>query len=220
MAFDEEAQRKLERELAGEDVRDAARALLESGEELRALAEVGVAFGDGGPLEDQHPIELTPSPRWDRIWDFCTRTTVRKVVFSVVLAPLFVVSAAESIGPPAILDRMIGGRTCVGPRDSLARRAQQAFSTFGGHATHALVSSRRIVFARKAIGATRFTHVLSVPRADVVAARPCPRGLLRRRVELHFGDGSRIVLAVPSFRHPPARPAQLISALSAGEDQP
>lgn len=216
----DEELRELERQLAGEDVRDAARAVLDPDEELRALAEIGVAFGDDGPVAQWQSIELESSPRFDRIWAFCTKTTFRKVVFAIVLAPLFVLSTLDSLGPPAVLDRMLGGRTCVGPRDSSARRMQHALSTFGGNATHGVVSDRRLVVARKAIGATRFSPVMSVPLTDVATARRRPRGPWRRRVELRFADDSRIVLAVPSLTHPPSRPAEVISAVGAGKGQP
>jgi len=44
-----------------------------------------------------------------------------------------------------------------------------------------------------------------VPRHDLLAARRRPRGPWRRRLELRFTDGSRIVLALPLFQSPPPR---------------
>ena len=82
---DDEELRPLDRELAGDDIRDAARAVLEPGAQLRALTEIGLAYGDEGPV--------------------------------------------------AILDRMIGGRVCAGPRDLLRHppaRSAELIAALGG----------------------------------------------------------------------------------------
>ncbi len=50
-----------------------------------------------------------------------------------------------------------------------------------------------------------------VPLRAIAQVRPRPRGLLRRRVELWFADGSHAVLALPAFQAP--SPAQVCAAL-------
>jgi hypothetical protein len=210
---DEKLQR-LRRQLDREDVRDAARALLEPGEVLRELGEVGVAYGDTGPGSDAQPVEPA-SPGWfDRFWAFATRTTLRKIVFYTLLAPLMVYLAVDSVGSSALLDRMIGGRTCMGPRGSLARRTQHALSVLGPGANHVVVSDRRILLVRAKLFAEppELTMVSALGLGEIAAARHRPRGPLRRRVELCFTDGSRIVVALPSFRSP--SPRRFLAALS------
>jgi hypothetical protein len=208
--------RELRRQLDGEDVRDAARELLEPGEALRELGEVWVAFGDTGPVSEWQPMELEPSPWLQRAWAFVTRTTLRKIVFFPLLAPLLLYAVIESIGSPDIIDRWVGGRTCEGPRDSLARRFQHALSSLGGNADHVVVSDRRLLLTRRRLfaAAPEFTPIWSLPLAGIARVRHRPRGLVRRRVELSFADGSRIVLALPVLRSP--HPRRLVAALTPG----
>jgi hypothetical protein len=210
----DEELRRLRRQLDGQGVRDAARALLEPGEVLRELGEVSEAFGDTGPVSEWQPIELK-SPGWfDRIWAFGTRTTFRKVVFYTLLAPLMVYLAIDSVGSSTVLDRMIGGRTCVGPRGSLARRVEHALNVLGSGANQVVVSDRRVLLVRAKlfVDPPQLTLVLSAALGDIAAARHRPRGLLRRRVELRFVDGSHIVIALPAFRAP--SPKRFLAALS------
>jgi hypothetical protein len=58
----------------------------------------------------------------------------------------------------------------------------------------------------------RLTLVSTVALGDLAAARHRSHGLLRRRVELLFTDGSRIVLAFPVFNGP--SPRRFLAALS------
>ncbi len=209
----DEELRRLRRRLDREDVRDAARALLEPGEVLRELGEVREAFGDDGPVSEWQPSELS-SPGWfDRIWAFGTKTTVRKVVFFTLLAPLMVYLAIDSVGPGTLLDRMIGGRTCVGPRGSLARRVQYALNVLGPSANHVVVSDRRVLLVRAKlyVDPPQLALVLSLALGEIAAARHRPRGVARRRVELRFTDGSRIVVALPVFAAP--SPKRFLAAL-------
>jgi hypothetical protein len=193
---------------------DAARTLLSPGETLRELGEVGVAFGDTGPVSEWQPVELKSPGWWDRAWAFCTRTTLRKVVFFTLFAPVALVLAIDSVGPSALLDRLIGGRTCEGPRGSIARRVQHAMSALGPGANHLVVSDRRVLLVRRELFADppQLTLVLSVLMHDIAGARHRPRGPLRRRVELRFTDGTRIVLALPLLRAP--SPQRLLTALA------
>jgi hypothetical protein len=210
---DEELAR-LQRQLNGDDKRDAARTLLEPGESLRELGDVSVAFGDTGPVSDWQPIE-PKSPGWfDRAWAFGTRTTLRKVVFSIALAPLFLFMAIASVDSGSIFDRIIGGRTCAGPRGSLARQVEHALSTLGLKANGIVLSDRRMLLVRTELSteSPRYTHVMAVALGDIAAARHRPRGLLRRRVELRFTDGSRIVFALPMFNAP--SPERFLAALA------
>jgi hypothetical protein len=205
---------RLRRQLDRQDVRDAARALLEPGEVLREFGEVSRAYGDTGPVSEWQPVELT-SPGWlDRMWAYGTRTTFRKVLFFTLLAPLMVYAAIDSMGSSAVLDRMIGGRTCAGPRGSLARRAEHALSALGSGANHVMVSDRRLLLVRAELFADppEVTLASAVALGDLAAARHRPRGLLRRRIELRFTDGSWIVLALPLLRAP--SPERLVAALS------
>ena len=204
----EELRRRLDRE----DVRDAARALLEPGETLQVLGSVGEAFGDSGPIEQHEPVTLPTTPWLQRLWDAGTRTRLRKVVFFTALAPLMVWSALDSIGPATLPDRWIGGRTCHGPRGSTARSVQHALSVLGSGADTIAVSDRRLLLLRNARSdPPRFRLVSALPRDQVVAARHAPRGPQRRRLALTFADGSRIVLALPLFDAP--SPARLVGAL-------
>jgi hypothetical protein len=199
---DEELAR-LRRQLDGEDVRDAARAVLDPTEDLRLLGEGHPAYGDSGPATDTEPVELQPSPGLERLWGFCTRTAPRRIVSFAVFAPFMAVLALDSIGPSTLLDRLIGGRTCEGRRGSVARQVEQAFSTFSGRADLYAVSDRRLLLMRsnryRSGSPPELAIVASIPRAAIAGARRRPRGLFRRRVELSFVDGSRIVLALPFF---------------------
>jgi hypothetical protein len=215
----DEELRRLQRQLDGEDVRDAARALLDPGEALRELGDIGVAFGDTGPVSEWQPVELNPSAWWDRIWAFGTKTTIRKIAFYTLLAPLAVYAAVESLGdslaagPSTLLDRLIGGRTCQGPRDSLARQVQHALSALGPGADRFVLSDRRLLLVKGTLftDPPELTMISSVPLTEIATARHRPRGLLRRRVEIRFTDDSRIVLALPALRSP--KPKRFVAAL-------
>lgn len=211
--------RRVQDQRDGEDVREAARALLEPGEALREIGDVGVAFGDEGPVSEWQPIELRSPPWLERVWASGTRTTPRKIAFFTLLAPLAMCAAISSIGPPDVLDRLIGGRTCDGPRDSLARRVQHALSPLGPGADRIVVSDRRLLLVRGARfpDPPHFTLVSSVPLRAIAGARHRPRGPAWRRVDVRFSDDSRIVLALPALRSP--RPARLVAALRHGEPQ-
>jgi len=206
--------RQLRRRLDGEDVRDAARALLEPGEVLRELGEVSVAHGDTGPVSEWQPIELTVPGWFDRIWAWGTRTAVRKALFFTLLAPVAVVAALDSIGPSTLMDRLVGGRTCEGPRGSTARRVQHALSALGPGGNRIAVTDRRILLIRQELFASPpvLNVILPVPFADLAGASHKPRGLLRRRVELRFTDSSRIVLALPMFGT--TNPREIIAAVA------
>lgn len=214
----DEELRRLRRKLDGEDERDAARALLDPGEALRELGDAEVAFGDTGPVSDSQPIEVKRPGWFDRAWAFVTRTTFRKVVFFIVLAPLILYSALDSIGPNGLVERMIGGRTCVGPRGSRARLMAHAMSALGPRANRMVVSDRRVLLVRSEPFADppQLRPIESVALTDIAAARHRPRGLARRRVELSFTDGSRIVLALPLFRAP--SPERFLAALPPAAD--
>jgi hypothetical protein len=213
---------QLQRQLDGEDVRDAARALLDPGETLREFGDIGVAFGDDGPVSEWQPLDLKPSRWFDKAWTFGTKTTIRKIFFSFLLAPLVVYAAVESLGdvltsgPSTLLERLVGGRTCQGPRDSLARRMQHALSALGPNADRFALSDRRLLLVRGTVftDPPDLTVVSSVPLAKIAQARHRPRGPLRRRVEIRFTDDSRIVLALPTFRSP--KPQQFLAALEPG----
>jgi hypothetical protein len=215
----DEELRRLQRQLDGQDVRDAARALLDPEEALREFGDIGLAYGDDGPVADWQAVELNPSRRLDRVWAFGTRSTVRKIVFYTLLAPLAVYAVVESLGdwlmagPSTLLDRLIGGRTCEGPRDSLARQVQHALSPLGPGANRFVLSDRRLLFVKGTLftDPPKLTLISSVPFADIADARRRPRGLLRRRVEIRFTDDSHIVLALPSLRAP--RPKRFVAGL-------
>lgn len=193
---------------------DAARALLTPRETLREWGDVGIAFGDTGPVSEWQPVELKSPGWWERAWAFCTRTTLRRVVFFTLFAPVALILAIDSIGPSTLVDRLIGGRTCEGPRSSIARRVQHAMSALEPGADHLVVSDRRVLLARRELFADppQLTLVLSVPLRDIASARHRPHGPLRRRVELHFIDGTRIILALPLLRSP--GPERLLAALA------
>jgi hypothetical protein len=196
--------------------REAVQVLLEPGEVPREAGEVRVAFGDEGPVAQWQPLELE-TPRWlERIWAWGTRSTPRKVVFFTLLAPLAACAALSSIGPPDVADRLIGGRTCEGPRDSLARRVQHWLNALGPAADGIVVSDRRMLVVRGMLftDAPALILVGSVPLDEIAAAHPSPRGPARRRVEVRFTDGSRIVLALPVLRAP--APERLAIALRSG----
>jgi hypothetical protein len=189
------------------------RRLLPPGETLRELGEVSVAHGDTGPVSDWHPIELS-SPAWfDRIWSWGTRSPVRKALFFTLLAPVAAVSALDSIGPSTLIDRLIGGRVCEGPRGSIARRVEHALSALGPGGNRIAITDRRMLLLRQALFADppELSLLLAVPLTDVAGANRKPRGFLRRRVELRFVDGTRIVLALPTFSA--TSPRRLLAAL-------
>jgi len=196
-------------------VRHAARKFLEPGEGMRGVTEVREAFGDPGPVADSEPVTVK-SPRWfDRVWTFGTSSLPRKIVFFALLAPLLLFVALDGLGPgTALLDRWVGGRVCQGPRGSLARRVQHALNVLGPGANYAVVSDRRLLLVRHEPFArpASVTPVLELALTDIASARHAPRGLLRRRVELRFTDGSRIVLALAAFSA--LSPRRFLAALS------
>lgn len=196
-------------------VRRALPELLEPGETVRALGDVHAAHGDTGDAAESEQVRPREPAWFARAWAFATRTTPRKVVFGVLCFPVLVYVLLDSLGDALSgrwLDRLVGGRVCAGPRGSLARQAEHALSSLGPGANTLAVTDRRLVLVRHELGSdpARLTLVWARPLADVTSARPRPRGLARRRVELAFGDGSRIVLALPAFRSP--RPAKVAAA--------
>jgi hypothetical protein len=197
----------------------AVAGMLTPGEALRVHGDVNVAHGDTGALTDTELLDDPSAPhnRANRMLDRLTRTRVRKVLFYTVLSPLLAVAAVESIGDGLSdrIDRLVGGVTCRGPRGSLARRMEHAFTMLGGggRADHLAVTDRRLLLLRRRHRGVevRFDHVWEVPLDTVARARPRPRGLLRRRIELLFADGSHIVLALPTFQAPsPARVCEAV----------
>jgi hypothetical protein len=186
--------------------------MLAPGEVLRVHGDVNVAHGDTGPITDADlwADPAAPHNRGARTLDRLTRTRSRKVLFYTVLSPLLLVAAVGSLGDGLTdrVDRLVGGVTCGGPPGSLARRTEHALSPLGGGADHVAVTDRRLLLLRQALLSlhARFDEVWDVPLHAIASARPRPRGLLRRRVELWFADGSYLVLALPTFRAPsPAR---------------
>ncbi len=193
---------------------EALESLLAVGETWREAGDVDHAFGHTGPSADHEPIQLE-TPGWlDRIWAAGTRTTLRRVVFFTLLSPLALIAAVDSLSLDGWLERLIGGRTCAGPRGSLARRVEHAFNRLAAGANMLIVSDRRLLLVRRGLWRMddRFSVVDAVDLGDVVGARVRPRGFLRRRVEVRFTDGSSIVLALPSFSAP--RPKRVVAALT------
>jgi hypothetical protein len=193
---------------------EALQPLLAAGETWREAGDVDRAFGHTGPSADHEPIHLE-TPGWlGRRWAAGTRTPLRRVVFFTLLSPLALLAALDSLSLDGWLERLIGGRTCTGPRGSLARRAEHAFNRLASGANMLVVSDRRLLLVRRALWRRddRFSVVETVDLADVAGARVRPRGLLRRRVEVRFTDGSTIVLALPTFRAP--RPKRVVAALT------
>jgi hypothetical protein len=128
-------------------------------------------------------------------------------------------SLGEALAPTTLLDRLLGGRTCQGPRGSLARQVQHALNVLGPGANTLAVTDRRLLLLRREItlgtGPPELTLVWTAPRGVVVDARRWGRGLLGRvlgRVRLNFSDGSWIVLAMPLFGT--LRPARTATALT------
>lgn len=190
--------------------------LLQPGERLWEHGEVSLATGGWGPVAEWSPVEVG-TPGWlDRLWAFGTRTAARKAVFFTLLSPLMLFAWIDSIGGSlsGAFERLVGGVVAAGPRGSLARQAQHALSALGPGANELVVTDRRFVLVRRALfGSTPDrTAVWAVPRTAIAAARPRPRGLSRRRVELSFADHSRIVLALPTLRSP--RPDRMATVLT------
>jgi hypothetical protein len=190
---------------------------LAPGEVLRVYGAVNVAHGDSGPLTDTDlwADPAAPHNRGARTLGRLTRTRTRKVLFYTVLSPLLLVAAVGSLGDGVgdRIDRLVGGVTCGGPPGSLARRTEHALSPLGGRANHLAVTDRRLLLLRHGLRGVEpwFDTVGEVPLHAIASARPRPRGLLRRRVELCFADGSHVVLALPTFQAPP--PARLCAAV-------
>src|SRR5690606_42082029 len=92
-------------------------------------------------------------------------------------------------------------------------RLRQRLPALRRRADHFSLRARRLLLAERALfaGPPRCTPVRSVPPHEVAAARHRPRGPWRRRVELCFTDGSRIVLALPWLEAPP--PKRFLAAL-------
>jgi hypothetical protein len=196
----------------------AVAAMLAPGEVLRVYGGVNVAHGDTGPITDTDlwADPAAPHNKGARALDRLTRTPARKLLFYTVLSPVLLLVALESVGDRLTdrVDRLVGGVTCAGPPGSLARRIEHALSALGGRADHVAVTDRRLLLLKSRILTlqTRFDHVWEVPLHAIAGARPLPRGLLRRRVQLWFPDGSYLVLALPRFAAP--RPSQMCAALA------
>jgi hypothetical protein len=200
----------------GDSEAAAYQPLLEPGEQLRVHGETSLAMGSWGPAAEWHPIELQ-APGWlSRFWAFATRTTIRKVVFFTLLSPLMLYAWLDSIGGSVSdgLERLVGGVVSAGPRGSTARQAQHALSALGPGANALAVTDRRLLLVRAAITGNppERTLVMAIARTDIAGVRPRPRGLLRRRAELRFRDGSHIVLSLPVLRSP--SPTRLTAALA------
>lgn len=195
--------------LSDDDSEAALRALLGPHEVLRAYGEASIAFGSEGRAADQEPLDLSVGPRAERFWDRMTRTRLRKVLFFTVLSPLLLVALVEGIGTSIGdgVDRVVFGAVCRGPRGSLARRVEHALRSLGGGGADTFVlTSSRLLLVHVGVGSASSPRpVFDVPLDAIASARPAPRGPLRRRLELRFGDGSSIVLALPSFRSPAPR---------------
>lgn len=204
--------------LTDTDTDAAVAATLEAGEALRAHGALNIARGDTGPITETEPLSdpWAPHNRPNRVWDFATRTGPRKFLFFTILSPLLLLAAVEGVGDgmSGRVDRLLGGVTCAGPRGSMARRMQHALSPLGGRANHMAVSDRRLVLLRRSLMGRPTRTIWTASLHDVATARPRPRGLLRRRVELRFTDGSRLVIALPAFEAP--SPKKVCAALSPG----
>lgn len=204
--------------VANPDAEAAVAATLAPGEVLRTYGGVRIAHGDTGPITDTDlwADPAAPHNRGGRALDRLTRTPVRKLLFYTVLSPVLLLVALESVGDRLTdgVDRLVGGVTCGGPPGSLARWIEHALSPLGGRADHIAITDRRLLLLRSRILTlkTQFDAVGEVPLHAVAGARPRPRGLLRRRVQLWFPDGSHLVLALPRFEAP--RPAQVCAALA------
>jgi len=190
---------------------------LAQGEVLRLHGAVGVAHGDTGPITDTDlwSDPAAPHNRGSRSLDRLTRTRTRKVLFSTILSPVLLVAAIDSLGGGLgdRIDRLVGGVTCGGPPGSLARRAEHALSMLGGRANHLAVTDRRLLLLQQDLGLRAgFDIVGEVPLHAIADARPRPRGLLRRRVQLSFVDGSHVVLALPALQAP--SPERVCAALA------
>jgi hypothetical protein len=188
-----------------------ADALLEPGEQLRALAPIGLAHGGTGPAADIEPVTIE-GPEWlGKGWDAATRTPARKGCLAVVLSPLLLLAAIDGLGSTISdgIERLAGGVVVRGPRGSRARLVQYALNILGPAGDHLVVTDRRLVLATRDGAA-----VLAVGRDEVVAVRRRRRLLLNRRLDVTFSDGSRVVLAVPvdDVEHLRA-PAKLAAAL-------
>lgn len=194
----------------------AYRRLLQPGERLWEHGEVSLATGGWGPVAEWHPVEVR-TPGWlDRLWAFGTRTAVHKVVFFTLLSPLMLFAWLDAVGGSLSggVERLVGGVVASGPRGSLGRQAQHALSALGPGANELAVTDHRLVLVRRALfgNPPDRTPVWAIPRNAIAAARPRPRGVARRRLELTFADGSRIVLALPAMRSP--RPDRLATVLT------
>jgi hypothetical protein len=216
LAGGDEDRRTVVTMLTDPETEAALAAAFAPGEVLRVHGAVGVAHGDTGPITDTDlwSDPAAPHNRGARWLDRFTRTRIRKVLFYTVLSPVLLVAAVESLGggPSDRIDRLVGGVTCAGAPGSLARRTEHALSMLGGRADHLAATDRRLLLLRRGLGLrARFDTVAEVPLHAIATARPRPRGLLRRRVQLGFVDGSYVVLALPRFQAP--SPAQVCAAL-------
>lgn len=201
-----------------EAVLDALEEILEPGEELRIYGSTNVAHGDDGPATEWELWEGTKA-RLDGWWSFVTRTWPRRILFFTVLLPVGLIAALDGIGGGLSdrLDRLVGGVTCRGPRGSQARQMQHALSPLGGRGSHLVVSDSRLLVVRVGIkilkGPPDVDVIWSAARTQVSSAERRPHGLLRRRVQLWFADGSTIVLALPFFDSSP-KPSQVVDVLT------
>lgn len=190
--------------------------VLASGEVLRLHGGTNVAHGDTGPATEWENVDSL-ADSGNRFWSFATRTWPRKILFFTVLSPLLLIGLLESIGDgiSSGLDRLVGGVTLSGSRGSAARRMQHALSPLGARGNRMAVTDRRLVVFREHHslrgGPPRVELTWSLPLAEIAAARPYPRGLLRRRLQVSFRDGSMIVLACPLSDAP--KPASFAAAL-------
>lgn len=199
--------------------RAALEPLLEPGEVLRPHGGTHVAHGEIGPATEWEEIDALGAAN-NRFWSFATRTWPRKIIFFTVLSPLLLIALVESIGDGISggLDRLIGGITCAGRRGSAARQMQHALSPLGARGDHMAVTDRRLLVFRERVSLRDLSSTVElkwfVPLVEIAAARPFPRGLLRRRLQVSFRDGSMIVLACPLSDTPkPARFAEALTPL-------
>lgn len=201
----------------------AIQALLEPGETLRLHGSVHIAHGEIGPATEWEDFDEL-SAAGNRFWSFATRTWPRKIVFFTLLSPLLLIALVESIGDgiSGWLDRRIGGVTCAGPRGSTARKMQWALSPLGAQGNRLAVTDRRLLVVREHISFRNRPPQVelkwSAPVEEIASAKPHPRGLLRRRLQVSFIDGSLAILACPLPDGP--RPARAAEALTQRDARP
>lgn len=187
---------------------DDARRALDPGEALLAITSAAVAYGARGGAEPD--FWTTPA---GRAVDRVTRAVPEpKGWVGKALAGVGGVAfASPSLDlPNEFPESWIGGRTCLGPAGSPARRLEAALT---GHAFLAVTPHRVVALT----GADdRMTVTWAVPREVVVAARRRPRLLARGRFGLVFSDGSWIVLGTFGAHVGSASARRVVAALTAG----